>query len=1216
MIVLKKLFSGNYLKKLLLINDNKKSMNIESNIINDKLDIEEENEIKTKENINNSFYLISIYESSLDINHCEYDSIIKQYIQTQILHQKFFFIIFDSEIIDSKIVLLTSIGLFIYNFEKNKLELIFHDIFNIKCEPKDLLMYLKLNKKINIIAIYSNTNLFFLYHYDNKTNSCFKINQINKLCKGYINYINIFDLEHTNDYFIVSIQIKLLNKFLDENYAYYFNREKKEINEINIKELKDDNNTELIIKQNIEYINDIYSKINECYSDEKINEIRYMLYGKYIFIINQNGFIILKNKKRENSDNNIDLMIKFKFKYGQNIKNSFFIDYQKVNNFHFLFFDNKISIFEEKDDILSRIKLTSKQDKKVLTNANAIFQVQNQEKQIELILYNYKNDISFVNIKKEEQNEENLNKYKINIITKITNESMFCLDGVVIKNNKDEYKIISICGLQGESRLVKYSNIFNEINLLNKDIDPQIKSICFPLNNFQQNFFSNIFITSNNSKSNLYSLTKNFQRNFLLELNSPTLKIYQLLSNNNNISYIIVLKYGVGLISFNDINNLSQYNLKEIYKCKNNEQNTDVNDVNILFSYYFIFNAIEYLIIYLSNRHIICINLTTYNILFDIELSDYPQPSSLGIISLKQLNKIGFIFGNYISNEIIIIYYDIINKCLDDENKSINRIKDSSGKYLLIPEDILIYKYFIFITTHTGDFIIFKFNDNDLKNPINIIFNLENITINKFGLKFSQINYYEEKNEFNIDFYSFKNAYNIKVNITTNSENKIVCNNISQLTKYQFNTMNDTSILGFQKIYSTSKNIQIHFYLKKNYINFSFFQEQSSENNLSIETKYNFPSNEKAVKIISITEQKGEILILTNNLKLYLFNEDLNLILTKNILEDVKKPELKIAGIKNFVIKEDDDQEKTDINIIILYGGFKPEGNKPLGILIIYQYIDTNLKPIKIITGFPKTLLDACFIKKYIVCSIEAALCVREYNVKNNQFIWNQDAKSKIISNYMNKITNLVPLNNFCDNYYLLTNDAHESFQLIKFNSNNPEKYETLGADLSLSSLNNIYPINNSNEEVFTTDKKGILTKMELKEEIYQINNKVDLKEYISKLYINNNKLVMIGLLGSVYFGEITDKKDIISNKVYENQLLKFQSDVFNEVSNINLKKNIEYEEAMIMNEKINNVLLIDILLNFCQNYYNELKEKIKDFENLVKAVKIINDNNLSLKNQ
>ena len=330
----------------------------------------------------------------------------------------------------------------------------------------------------------------------------------------------------------------------------------------------------------------------------------------------------------------------------------------------------------------------------------------------------------------------------------------------------------------------------------------------------------------------------------------------------------------------------------------------------------------------------------------------------------------------------------------------------------------------------------------------------------------------------------------------------------------------------------------------------------------------------------------------------------------------MKKPELKITGMKNFIIKEDDEQEKTDINIIILYGGFKPEGNKALGILIIYQYIDTNLKPIKIITGFPKIILDACFIKKYIICAIEAALCVREYNIKNNQFIWNQDAKSKIISNYMNKITNLVPLNNSCNNYYLLTNDIHEGFQLIRFNSNNPEKYETLGADLSLNSLDNIYPINNNYEDVFTTDKKGLFTKLELKDELYQIDNKVDLKEFITKLYIKDNKIIMVGLLGSVYFGEITDKKDIINNKEYENQLLKFQRDVFNEVSNINLKKNIEYEEAMIMNEKINNILLIDILLNFCQNYYNELKEKILDFENLVKAVKIINDNNLLFKSQ
>ena len=121
MIVLKKLFSGNYLKKLHIIKDNTKEISEDSNIINTNLDMEEENKIITKQNNNNKFYLISIYESSLDINHCEYDPIIKQYIQTPILHQNFFFVIFDSEMINSKIVLLTSIGLFIYKFNKNKL---------------------------------------------------------------------------------------------------------------------------------------------------------------------------------------------------------------------------------------------------------------------------------------------------------------------------------------------------------------------------------------------------------------------------------------------------------------------------------------------------------------------------------------------------------------------------------------------------------------------------------------------------------------------------------------------------------------------------------------------------------------------------------------------------------------------------------------------------------------------------------------------------------------------------------------------------------------------------------------------------------------------------------------------------------------------------------------------------------------------------------------
>ena len=1187
---------------------------IKSNSLNNSQELikEEKNEIIPEDNNNEKkFYLISVYESHLDINFCEYDPIIKQYIQTSTFHQNFFCIIFDSEIIDSKIILLTSIGLFIYEYDidKNKLNLLYNEIFNIKCEPKDLLMYLKINQELKIIVIYSNTNLFFIYYYDDKNKKIIKVNQINKLCNGYINYINIFNIKEASNYFIISIQNKIANEFFADNYIYYINKEKLEINEIIQKEIKEE-----IIINNIEYINNIYKTIKEKYHEDKINEIRYCLYGKYIFIINQNGFIILKNRLREKGNNIIELMIKYKFKYGQNIKSSFFIDYQNIKNFHFLFFDNKISIFEENNDLLFRIKLTPKLSKKFLTNSNAIFQDINNE--ISLILYNYKNDITFITLNKEKEKEENKEKYNINIITRITNESMFCLDGVISSNNKEEYKIIAICGLQGNSRLIKYSNIFTEIVLHNQQIDSQINSIYFPCHNFKSNYFSNIFITSNGFKSNLYTLSNTFQINQLKEFASPALKIYPL-SNNLKNSYIIILKYGVGIISFNDINNLNQYSLNNLYECKNNKENNDIANDNdkehVLFSYYFLFKNQDFLVIYLNNTHMICFNINTSSVVFDIELNNLPQPSALGVISIESLNELGFIFGNYLNNHIIIIYYNMENKAFNNEKISETKLSDSSGLSLLTPDDILIYKYYIFITTHTGDFIVLHFNEQNFEKSINIIYNLENITKNKINLKFSQIDFSEEKNEFNIDLFNFKNAYNIILNIN-NSNNEINCNLKNQLTKYKFNNDSNISLVNFQKIFIDKKGIKLHFYLTKNFLNFSYFQEQTNKNDLSIETIYNFPSDEKALKIISITERNGEILILTNNLKLYLFNEKFNLILIKNINEDVKKTELKIVGVKNYLIIEDDEGEKTDINIIILFGGFKDEKNNRIGILIVYQYIDTKLIPIKIITGYPQPIIDACFIKRYIICGIEAALCVRGYFVKNKGIEWNQDISDKLISNYMNKITNLIPLNNLCNNYYLITCDEYESFQLIKFNSTNPDKYETLGADLSLNEIGNIYPINNSKEDIIVTNKKGVLTKYELKEEIYRINNRVDLKEYISKIYINNNKIIMIGLLGSIYFGEIYDKNEI-NNKKYENELLEFQKNVFKEVSNINLNKIIEYEEAMLMNEKINNVLLVDTLDNFCDNYYDKLNIKINDFQNMVKYVKYIKDN-LVFKNE
>ena len=180
MLVIKKLFLGNYLKKLHHMPYSKFEKK------ENKQNEQNENKINIKEEKSNKFYLISIYESSIDINKCEYDTTIKQYIQIPIINQTFFFVIFDSGIIDDKIILLTSLGLFIYHLEENRLNMIYNDIFNTKCEPKDILMYLKINEKLKIITVYSNTNLFFLYYYNEKLNKCQKVSQINKLCDGFI----------------------------------------------------------------------------------------------------------------------------------------------------------------------------------------------------------------------------------------------------------------------------------------------------------------------------------------------------------------------------------------------------------------------------------------------------------------------------------------------------------------------------------------------------------------------------------------------------------------------------------------------------------------------------------------------------------------------------------------------------------------------------------------------------------------------------------------------------------------------------------------------------------------------------------------------------------------------------------------------------------------------------------------------------------------------
>ena len=87
------------------------------------------------------------------------------------------------------------------------------------------------------------------------------------------------------------------------------------------------------------------------------------------------------------------------------------------------------------------------------------------------------------------------------------------------------------------------------------------------------------------------------------------------------------MREAIGMIEFNDKSDCENYKLKNIYECKSN--------IYILFSYYFIYDNMNFLVIYLNNRKMICFNINSSSILFDQELSNLPQPSSLNATAIS-----------------------------------------------------------------------------------------------------------------------------------------------------------------------------------------------------------------------------------------------------------------------------------------------------------------------------------------------------------------------------------------------------------------------------------------------------------------------------------------------------------------------------------------------------------------------------------------------------
>ena len=1146
MMLIKTLFKGNFLKK-----------------------IHKGKFLETNDNIPQ---IIQIYESSINLSFCEYDNEIQQYTQTPIYHQNFFFIIFDSGILNNQLVLLTSAGLIILKFDGKKWNIVIREIFNINCEERDKLMYLEINEKLGIIICYSNTQLFSIYKLND--NSLVKINKKLLYTNMYIRKVFIF-IE--NDFFIVS--------FLTQNsYVYSYENLYFSIN--NCDEIEKNDN------QIFEY--DTFTKnLTNAIIKETQNEldidIIFNINLHYVFVICEKLILIFKINSISKNDNEKE-QIEFKCRLEFKEKKPIFIDYYESNGIYFFFFDDKFLMYKEKNEnniiILEKKKLTPKENKQQLFGKNFLQLIDGNS-----LFYDCKGTLIFVNF-----TDENNEKCTIKIINKLENEGMFLYDSASVNIDKGKTKIYSLCGIQGESRLIRYVDGFIEDKIFETNINEEMSKIIFIENpvygKVNKNIELRLFLTSSFFSSNLYIISPNFKMNKIKEFNTQGLGIYP--SNKNSNEYYIILKNEIFSITFTnaDYSNIEE---EKIYMCNEGIQ-------IISHSIFSLFNGI-YMIIYLSSRILKIIELTSKNEIYEIKIPDNIEISVLNNILINKNNVI-ILIGNY-NGSLDIVYYDINDNKIYFDKKISNVFSiDDNNENSIVPETIKVVDKYIFISTRTGEFCSFIYNENEEnKNLITVV--ADKISNNKIPLYISNIDIDDNNNFFySVDFYNIENAYNFKINFTPKNE---ACHKSTYIIKKNNNF--DNKLICFNKI---SK--YVYLYQTKGKISFSTFNIYNSpsqykkniitQNNIVIDTVYNFNKDEKGVKIISF--ENNQILIITDKLFFYLFNTRDNSLILKNEIGIEKSTylKLKVKALRNFKIELPN--EDRYMNIICVCLQYSSINDFDKGMILIYELKDNQIILIRKLL-LPKILYDICFLKNYIVIGSDNSIGLISYELNsNNIFEIKNDGK---LIQYMNKIISLQPLNNNASSNILIVGDSEESFQLLEFE--NQARFNTNGADIANRILMNAIPINNSYNEVFLCEKNGIVSIFKLNDEIYEIKNSIDLKECVNLCFNDYNHFILNSILGSlfnikIYDTSIKENRDVTDEMI--KKLEEFQRKVFCEINKIYFNKELNYEIGMLMNVPIKNAIMIDELFSICDIYKNELYGKISNFDEMVATLNLLSD--------
>lgn len=1127
MLLTKTLFKGNYIKKL-----------------------------HNCSFVQESFHqVLSVSETSIDLFGYEYDEIIKQYIKIPIHHQDFFFIIFDSAILNNELILLTSCGLVSMVFKEGKWMKTASEILNFDCQEKDKLMYLTTDEKTKLCIAYSNTNLFFIFAKNN--NSFQQINKENYVTSWFINNIRI--LSNSNNTFTVSIleqkgnQIKYENLFYDREYNSLM--ENQEMSSLCQK---------------------ISEKVHEFKSapfDVIMNDT-----SNYILMINDSNISIYKKK-------NFDFLC---CSILNKVPSIFINSLITKDNFLHISYDSKYFIFFESEYFSQcTIKNTEVVDELKEYNSIAL------EKDV-ILYYNFKGDMIFVKLDLESKELE----ITFNIVTKWTNENMFCFDSCI--NSKDDsLDIYGVCGLKGDSRLVKYVDGYKEEKLKEIDIGNGICKIA--LSDYIENSKFRLFTTSTLGTSSLYlidcsNLSLTLVKNYHMRIS----KIFTVDKNN------FILVFNKSLIFLNVFEDLRVED-KVIFEIK------DQKEKIIILSHFFKHdNNYLYFLFSLTNELAI-FNINNKEIEFITNFPENYQISEIGHMLIN--NMLIFFIGTY-DGQLTIMRYNFAHKKLLEELyycKKYNLYHDENKNYL-IAENIEILDDIIFISSRVGEICVFKINKNiTLESNISNEAVLEykytfQISNDKTPLIISQVSK-TKNNLYVLQLYSYGKAYCFKTII-----NEAICQSNKKL---YLMTEKDNYINSFYKF---TENIYL--YQNKTKLVFSFFSSHNtiipygtSINNNSImqEVLYKFPEEEVCKKII-LVKDFNKIVCASDDGILYLFDiNEQKMDRRVPLYHKENYQGLKVHSLKNPRFKINDDDPA--MNYIMISGEYTSNEIKK-GVLYFYEIKENDLVLITHIPTFPRPIFDSCLTQNFIVVGMENYLAIIPYEIDGYKIIAKQNAKQQ---QYLNKIISISPIaNNEKLSNVVIIGDITESFQLLNFEGISGT-YEIIAADIGLRQLAKIEAI--SETRAILLEKTGVVSLYERSDELYEISNSVDFKEFMSNAnIINSNSMVLSGILGSlIHIKKYTPEteKELGLGDFRISDLIKFQKDIFSFVTSLFFGKEIEIEQSMQMNHPVTNTLMLDTLVNICEYYKTEIAGKFpNNFEdNLMVIQLLVDDLWLNIKN-